>query len=81
MPHYLSENEKAVLNILKEMYNNRKTNPLVSVDLKLELSNQKDAVTPLQENGYIEIDKSDLGSDLELGSITLKDKFFSYFNI
>ena len=81
MIEYLSKDEKHVLNVIKESYDRNKTNPLTSIQPQLELKIEKDAITPLQEKGYIVINKTDLGTHLEIVSITLKDKFFTYFNI
>lgn len=81
MNNHLSENEKLVLNYFKEQYDKRKTNPLSTIEPKFEIKIIEDIPSLLQEKGYIEINKNNLGSELEMISITLKDKFFEYFSL
>ena len=81
MAQYLSEKEKFVLDFIKEDYDKKGSNPLHTIDPKVGLKTSEDIPALLQEKGYIEITKTDLDPHLEMISITLKNKFFEYFNI
>lgn len=81
MNKHLSENEKAVLNYFKEEYEKKRVNPLPTIQPKIDVKITENIPKILQEKGYIEIVKTDLGSDHELISVNLKDKFFEYFSL
>lgn len=81
MIEHLSDKEKMVLNFIKEDYDKRQLNPLSSINPILELNVTEDITEILQQKGFIEITKTELGSNMEMVSITLKDKFFEYYGM
>ena len=47
----------------------------------VQLSIEENAMESLQEKGYWEVNRTDMGNRMEMISVSLKDKFFAYFNI
>ena len=80
MTEFLSENEKFILSVIKDDYDKRGTNPLTTMEPKIEVKIIEDVPALLQEKGYIQVKRTDLGT-MEMVSIFLEDKFFEYFNL
>lgn len=81
MFEYLSEVEKYALGAVKEWYDINPSKTIVKIELKHDIKTKGNVMISLQEKGYWEINKKDLGKNMELISITLREKFFEYFNI
>ena len=79
MKEHLTDNEKKVLDLYKEEYDRNHSNPLVYVQPKIKII--EDVPASLQTKGYLEISRDDFGSHQEFVQVTLKEKFFKYFNI
>ena len=81
MIEYLSDKEIKILNYYKEEYDKKESNPIPTMQPKMEIKIVEDIPALLQSKGYLEIERKDLGNNMELVYIHLKNKFFKYFNI
>ena len=78
MLQFLTDNEKEVLNFYKNEYDKKHSHSFGYVEPK---SNRRDTLASLQAKGYLEFNCDDFRYNQEFIRITLKDKFFEYFNI
>ena len=77
----LSEGEKLVLNLIKESYDREQSKTIGFIEPKFDIKVKENAMESLQEKGYWEVNRTDMGNRMEMISVSLKDKFFAYFNI
>ncbi|MBR4289766.1 MAG: hypothetical protein IKT52_03895 [Oscillospiraceae bacterium] len=81
MFEYLSDGEKLALNLIKESYDKHPSKTIGIIEPKLDIKIKENVMVSLQEKDYWEINRTDMGNRMEMVSIKLKEKFFSYFNI
>ena len=81
MFNFLSKEEQISLDFMKGYYDEQLTNPLSIVEPKFEIKPKANVMASLQEKGYWEVTKKDMGNNMEIVFITLKDKFFEYYAV
>ena len=81
MFEYLSENEIRALNSVKERYDRHPSETMAIIEPKLNIEIIENVMDSLQNKGYWVVDKKDMDNNIEMVSISLKEKFFAHFNI
>ncbi len=77
----LTIGERAALDLIKKEYDGAKSNSLASIQPKLQIDVKEDVMVSLQNKGFWVVERKDLGDNMEMVSITLKEEFFKYYNI
>lgn len=81
MFEFLSEGEKNALNLIKERYDAKPTTTIGIIEPIFDVEIKEDCMASLQEKGYWDIKRESMGNNTKMIVISLKDKFFTYFNI
>ncbi|MBQ3178952.1 MAG: hypothetical protein IJB52_14115 [Clostridia bacterium] len=81
MLEYLSDGEKLALSLMKESYDKHPSKTIGIIEPKLDIKIKENVMVSLQEKDYMVINRTEMDNRMEMVTITLKDKFFSYFNI
>lgn len=81
MFEHLSENEILALNLIKETYDRHPAETVTIMEPKLNIKIKENVMVSLQNKGYWVINKKDMDNNMEMVSISFKEKFFAHFNI